>query len=107
MSPLSPEDFELSGPALLRKAFFPRQCLTITDLSKVLGLSRDRIYKRFHKGQLNLRIRRDDSGRPLVVLDDLIAYLYPPQTDPNPEPIKRKPGRPRKTVTSDGQEGGA
>jgi len=72
---LSPGDFELSGPALLRKTFFPRHRLTITDLAKVLGLSRDRIYKRLHAGKLDLKISYDEAGRPFVGLDDLVEYV--------------------------------
>ena len=80
---LSPRDFEFSGPALLRKAFFPRQWLTITDISKILGVSRDRVYKRIQAGRLNLRVYRDEANRPLVLLEDLISYLYPPNTPPS------------------------
>lgn len=82
---LSPGDFELSGPALLRKAFFPRQCLTITDLSKILGVSRDRIYKRIQAGRLNLRVYRDEANRPLVLLEDLISYLYSSAESSHPD----------------------
>lgn len=99
---LSPEDFELSGPALLRKTFYPRHRLTITDLSKVLGMSRDRIYKRLHADKLDLKIRQDESKRPFIMLEDLIEYLYPANPGLSPSchpPEKRKgPGRPRKST---------
>jgi len=110
---LSPGDFELSGPALLRKTFFPRHRLTITDLAKVLGLSRDRIYKRMYADKLDLKISYDEAGRPFVVLDDLVEYLYPSSppslataTTPAHKNNIKKPGpsRPRKPIY--GAEGG-
>ena len=106
---LSSGDFELSGPALLRKTFHPRQRLTITELSKVIGLSRDRIYKRIRAGKFDLRVQRNECGTPFVALDDLINYLFPDHVpsspslspachpDPVPAPVKRRPGRPRKS----------
>lgn len=106
---LSSGDFELSGPALLRKTFHPRQRLTVTELSQVIGLSRDRIYKRIRAGKFNLPIQRNECGTPFVTLDDLINYLYPNYVppspslspachpDPVPAPVKRGPGRPRKS----------
>ena len=106
---LSSGDFELAGPALLRKTFYPRQRLTITELSQVIGLSRDRIYKRIRAGKFDLRVRRNECGTPFVLLDDLIAYLYPdhvpssPSLSPAMSPDKpesqprRGPGRPRKS----------
>lgn len=98
---LSPEDFKLSGPALLRKTFYPRHRLTITDLSKILGMSRDRIYKRMHADKLDLKVRQDEAGRPFVTLEDLIEYLYPTDSTLSPSchpETKRGPGRPRKST---------
>ena len=69
VSRLSPEDFELSGPALLRKAFYPRQRLTITELSAIVGLSRDRLYKRVVAGKLNLNVQKNECGLPFVLLE--------------------------------------
>lgn len=106
---LSSGDFELSGPALLRKTFHPRQRLTITELSQVIGLSRDRIYKRIRTGKFNLRVQKNECGTPFVTVDDLINYLYPnyvppsPSVSPSCHPDKpeskprRGPGRPRKS----------
>jgi len=104
----SPDFYDLSGPAALRKHFFPLIRLNITQVARVIGRSRDRIYKRIRAGRLDLRIQYDEARRPFVTIDDLIRYLYPPPsaTPPQPEPV-RKVGRPRKTVTTDGQEGGA
>ena len=92
---------DLPGPAALRAYFFPRQRITITELSRILGLSRDRIYKRIHAGRLNLRILRDEANRPVILLEDVISYLFP-DLPPNPAfsepsvPVRRRPGRPRK-----------
>lgn len=106
---LTPGDFELSGPALLRKSFYPRQRLTITELSAVLGMSRDRLYKRVRAGQLNLRIQKNECGMPFVSLEDVIAYLYPsaslsPSMSPEPaeKPVRRGPGRPHKSSSITG-----
>ena len=73
-SRLSAGDFELSGPALLRKAFYPRQRLTITELSAIIGLSRDRLYKRIVAGKLNLNVQKNECGLPFVLLEDVIQY---------------------------------
>lgn len=107
---LSPQDFsEISGPGLLRKAFYPRQRLTITELSQVIGLSRDRIYKRIRAGKFNLRVQKNECGIPFASLEDVIKYLYPdhvpssPSLSPAMSPDKpeskprRGPGRPRKS----------
>ena len=111
---LSSGDFELSGPALLRKTFHPRQRLTITELSKVIGLSRDRIYKRIRAGKFDLRIQRNECGTPFVTVDDLINYIYPNYVPPShplspsrhpdqPESKPRRgPGRPRKSSSIPG-----
>lgn len=102
---LHPQDFSASGPALIRKFFFPRQRLKLSDLPQVLGLSRDRIYLRIKNGQFDLKIRKDEVGRPFILLEDLIAYLFPeekkdvtPVTPVSPETQKRPVGRPRKAV---------
>lgn len=106
---LSSGDFELSGPALLRKTFHPRQRLTVTELSKVIGLSRDRIYKRIRAGKFDLRVQRNECGTPFVALDDLIKYLFPDHVPSSPSlssachpdqpenKPRRGPGRPRKS----------
>jgi hypothetical protein len=106
---LSSGDFDLPGPALLRKTFHPRQRLTITELSQVIGLSRDRIYKRIRAGKFDLCVRRNECGTPFVLLEDVIQYLYPSASlspachpDPVPAPVKRRPGRPRKSSSAPG-----
>ena len=110
-SRLADGDFELSGPALLRKAFYPRQRLTITELSAIIGLSRDRLYKRIVAGKLNLKVQKNECGLPFVLLEDVIQYLYPNHVpslspalspDPGPAPVKRRPGRPRKSSSAPG-----
>ena len=72
-SRLSAGDFELSGPALLRKAFYPRQRLTITELSAIVGLSRDRLYKRIVAGKLNLNVQRNECGSPTIAESSVIV----------------------------------
>lgn len=98
----SPDFYDLSGPAALRKHFFPLVRINVTTVAKIIGLSRDRIYKRIRAGRLDLRIQYDEARRPFVTIDDLISYLYPSssttQTQAQPEPI-RKVGRPRKSTT--------
>lgn len=98
---LSAQDFSASGPALIRKFFFPRQRLRISDLPQILGLSRDRLHRRIKSGQLDLRIQKDEAGRPFVRVEDLISYLFPEEesvTPMSPETPKRPVGRPRKAV---------
>jgi hypothetical protein len=95
----SPDFYDLPGPAALRKHFFPLVRINITTIARIIGLSRDRIYKRIRANRLDLKIQYDEANRPFVTIDDLIAYLYPssPTTQPQPEPI-RKVGRPRKST---------
>jgi len=106
---VSPDFFNLSGPSAIRKHFFPRQRLHVTDIAPFIGLCRARIYKRVKEGKLNLCIQYDEVGLPFITLDDLVEYLYPsaslaPSSPPTqPEPV-RKVGRPRKTVTNELEE---
>lgn len=72
---LQPADFELSGPSLLRKYYFPPQRLHLSELLPILGMCRDRIYKRLKSGTLGLKVRTDEAGRPFVGIEDLIQYL--------------------------------
>jgi len=100
---LSPESFELSSPALLRKHFFPRQRLKITEVAAIIGISRVRLHHRIREGHCDLRIQRDEVGLPFVTVEDLVRYLYPEDphsTELEPEcKIRRAgPGRPRKAV---------
>jgi hypothetical protein len=107
---VSPEFFNLSGPASIRQFFFPKQRLHITDVAPFIGICRARLYKRVKDGKLNLRIQHDESGLPFITLDDLVEYLYPsdPSLVPTPPPVhknnfkKAGPGRPRKSVTNNG-----
>jgi predicted DNA-binding transcriptional regulator AlpA len=98
----------LSGPDALRAYFAPRQVLRLNETAQVLNYSYSHFFRRIQAGTLSLRIRKNEVGERFVLLDDLIAYLFPPadQDASSPPPPKRKPGRPRKTVTSDGQKGG-
>lgn len=97
----SDSSLELSGPASLRSAYFPLQRLKLSEVSKILGLSYSRLCARRREGSLDLKISADEVGQPFVLLDDLIAYLYPrptPGLSPvlvPPETKKRGPGRPR------------
>ena len=97
---VSPDFFNLSGPASIRQYFFPRQRLHITDIAPFIGLCRARIYKRAKAGQLNLRIQYDEAELPFVTLDDLVEYLYPSNPSPSilPAPLHKKLGRPRKSL---------
>jgi len=99
----------LSGPDALRAYFAPRQVLRLNETAQVLNYSYSHFFRRIQAGTLSLRIRKNEVGERFVLLDDLIAYLFPPteQDSSSPSPAKKRPGRPRKTVTSDGQGGGA
>lgn len=109
---LSSSDFLLSGPAFIRKRFPHR--ITVIDLATEMGISRSHIYKRLNNGTLKIPVYRNELGRPFVMTDDVISYLYPnfkpldvsPSVSPaeaaqEEQEEKRKRGRPRKTpVTS-------
>ena len=112
--PLENQDFLLPGPVLLRKKYGHK--MTLTELGIELRESRTQIYKRIKMGKFRLPIWRSDAGRPFVLVDDVVRYLYSsssfiasmsPAVSPavSPSPVaqeeKRKRGRPRKTpVTS-------
>ena len=107
---------ELSGRARIRAMFHPRQRVGLIEAGKVLGKSYPQIHRRIQQGKLNLRIQRDEYNQMFVSIDDLAAYLFPdeqtshssllPPSPASSTPQKRKPGRPRYSVTSDGQPGG-
>ena len=103
--------YELSGRARIRAMFWPKQRVGLIAAGPVLGLSYPQLHRRIQQGKLNLKIRKDEFGQMYVNIDDLAAYLYPDEgyqfLDSPATPPKAKPGRPRKTVTSDGGEGGA
>ena len=104
---IHPQDFSLAGPALIRKFFFPRQRLRLSDLPPVLGLSRDRLNRRIKAGNFGLEIKKDEAGRPFVRVEDLVRYLFPEERDEIREEIPdpkeklsmRGRGRPRKAVS--------
>lgn len=104
----SPDLLELSGPARIRAMFFPKVRIGPSEAAKVLGLSYLQFWKRLRKGTLSLVFRKDTGGHPYILIDDLIAYLYPP-ADPvlspscHPEKGKKKPGRPRKSTEGGGK----
>lgn len=102
---------ELSGRARIRAMLHPRQRAGLIEAGKIIGLSYPQLHRRHSTGKLDLNIRKDEFGQMFVTVDDLAAYLYPDEDSQSSEsPIntsKRKLGRPRKTVTSDGQKGGA
>ena len=118
-----PEHFHFSGPEALRAYFFPRQAIQIQEAARVIGKGREALYKRQWRGDNSLKISKPPgSGRQFILLDDLIAYLFPPE---NPLPTapanatsectngvtaKSKPGRPRGSknkIKTPIQEGGA
>ena len=105
--------YELSGRARIRAMVHPRQRVSLIEAGKILGISYPQLYRRIQQEKLDLRIRKDEFGRMFVTVDDLAAYLYPnEQSSPPPLPTSppgsiKRPGRPRKSVTSDGGEGGA
>ena len=109
-----PEMFELSGRARIRAMFHPRQRVGLIAAGKVLGLSYPQLNRRIHQGKLDLRIHRDEYGQMYVLVDDLAAYLFPSDNDSSQFPLPsfpsvstKRPGRPRRSVISDGQKGGA
>ena len=98
----------LSGPDALRAYFFPRQVLRLNESAECLGMTYSHFFRRVQAGTLGLKIRKNEVGERFVLLDDLIAYIFPPEesaSSPLPSP-KAKIGRPRKPVTGDGQKGG-
>ena len=98
----------LSGPDALRAYYFPRQVLRLKEAALCLNYSYSHFFRRIQSGTLDLKIRKNEVGERFVLLDDLIAYIFPTEqaTPPPPAKIaKTKPGRPRKSVTSDGQKG--
>ena len=102
---------ELSGRARVRAMLHPRQRAGLIEAGKIIGLSYPQLHRRHATGKLDLRIRKDEFGQMYVTVDDLAAYLYPDEDSQSPDsPMttpQRKPGRPRKSVTSDGGTGGA
>ena len=99
-SPLIPPG--LSGPDALRAYFAPRQVLRLKEAALCLNLSYSHFFRRIQSGTLGLKIRKNEVGERFVLLNDLIAYIFPPfETDSSPPSVKKKPGRPRK-----GTEGG-
>ena len=103
-----PENFHFSGPEALRAFFFPRQTVQMQEAARVLGIGREALYKRQWKGGFALKISKRPGGRQYVLLDDLIAYLFPQENPPQTAPDnaqsdytngviseKRKAGRPR------------
>lgn len=103
-SPLMPPG--LSGPDALRAYFAPRQVLRLKEAALCLNLSYSHFFRRIQSGTIGLKIRKNEVGERYVLLDDLIAYIFPP-SEPASSLPKRKSGRPRKTVTSDDRKGGA
>ncbi|AKS23483.1 hypothetical protein ABH19_06580 [Leptospirillum sp. Group II 'CF-1'] len=104
-----PQNFNFSGPEALRAYFFPRQAIQIQEAARVIGIGREALYKRKWRGDQSLKIsKRPGSGRQFILLDDLIAYLFPQENPLSPLsdnassdctngviPEKRKAGRPR------------
>ena len=99
----------LSGPDALRAYFFPRQVLRLKEAAQCIGQSYSHFFRRVQAGTLDLKIRKNEIGERYVLLDDLIFYIFPPDepATSSPPPVKKRPGRPRKSVTSDGRKGGS
>ena len=109
---VTPVFVDLTGPQSIRARFWPKQILNIPDVASVVGLTREGLYKQIRLGQCSLLIHKSGSGLMKVRLDDLIAWIYPEQIQAHPvfsapsgtiqgattQAVKRKPGRPRKTV---------
>ncbi|WP_438356314.1 hypothetical protein [Leptospirillum ferriphilum] len=108
----TPELLELSGRARIRAMVHPRQRVGLIEAGKILGKSYPQLHRRIQQGKLSLRIRKDEFGQMFVTVDDLAAYLYPDEQSSqshlpsSPSVSPKRPGRPRKTVTGDGQKGG-
>lgn len=115
-----PQNFHFSGPEALRSYFFPRQTVQIQEAARIIGVGRESMYRGSASG---LRFSRRPCGRQFILLDDLIAYLFPSSQPENPEITKtspenctigvtekKKPGRPRgsknKPAVSPAQRGG-
>ena len=107
-SPLTPPG--RSGADGLRAYFAPRQVLRLKEAALILNLSYSHFFRRIQAGTLGLKIRKNEVGERFVLLDDLILYLFPESVTDSasaPTPAKKRLGRPRKSVASDGAEGGA
>ena len=97
----------LSGPDAFRAYFFPRQILRLNESAECLGMSYSHFFRRVQAGTLGLKIRKNEVGERFVLLDDLIAYIFPPTEQanlPSTPHKKAKAGRPRNALS--GQEGG-
>ena len=78
----SPQKFQHSGPEALRAFFFPRQIVQIQEAARIIGISRESLYKRQWRGDHSLKIRKPPGkGRQFIILEDLIAFLFPHETD--------------------------
>ena len=97
----------LSGPEALRAYFAPRQVLRLKEAALCLNYSYSHFFRRIQSGTLALKIRKNEVGERFVLLDDLIAYIFPPTEQanlPSTPHKKAKAGRPRNALS--GQEGG-
>ena len=105
--------YELSGRARIRAMVHPRQRVGLIEAGKLIGLSYCQIHRRIQLGKLTLRVQKDEFNQMFVTVDDLAAYLYPdeqsspPHLPTSPPVSPKRPGRPRKSATSDGPKGGA
>ena len=78
----SPQKFQHSGPEALRAFFFPRQILQIQEAARIIGICREALYKRQWRGQNSLKIsKHPGTGRQFIILEDLISFLFPHETD--------------------------
>ena len=86
----SPPNFQVSGQEALRAYFFPRQILQIQEAARIIGISREAIYKRQWRGDNSLVLRKFPTGRQYVLLEDLISYLFHSEA-PHPNEIQDPP----------------
>ena len=78
----------LSGPDALRAYFAPRQVLRLKEAALCLNYSYSHFFRRIQSGTLDLKIRKNEVGERFVLLDDLIAYIFPPsETAPSSPPV--------------------
>ncbi len=95
----------LSGPDALRAYFAPRQVLRLKEAALCLNYSYSHFFRRIQSGTLDLKIRKNEVGERFVLLDDLIAYIFPPSetASSSPPSAKKKPGRKRKSTEGVGR----
>lgn len=86
----------LTGPELLFKQFLPKHRLNVSEISPVLGIGKDALWKRIREGKCDLRLQKDEHGTIFITIQDLARYLYPDDMSFFPfPPAQVSPGRGR------------